>query len=112
MVAEDPARERDHRTRPLERIAARYRVELVPLGELEQVASVHGTPLPDTLRPPARAPHPTPEADSLAHPNPVAAPDATIEEVGSAPRKVGFDGRPPTPSFDARYQQAPIPRQY
>lgn len=38
----------------LKRIAARYRVELVPLGELEQAASRHGTPLPDALRPSIR----------------------------------------------------------
>jgi hypothetical protein len=36
----------------LEGIACRYRVELVQLGVLEQVASRHGTRLPDTLRPP------------------------------------------------------------
>ena len=37
----------------LERIARRYRVDLVPLDELEEAASRHGTPLPDDLRPPA-----------------------------------------------------------
>jgi len=36
----------------LERIARRYRVDLVPLDELEEAASRHGTPLPDDLRPP------------------------------------------------------------
>lgn len=35
----------------LERIAARYRVELVPLEYLVQAASRHGAPLPETLRP-------------------------------------------------------------
>jgi hypothetical protein len=35
----------------LERIAARYRVDLVPLADLEQAASRHGAPLPDALRP-------------------------------------------------------------
>src|SRR5439155_1374472 len=34
----------------LERIARRYRVDLVPLDELEEAASRHGTPLPDDLR--------------------------------------------------------------
>jgi hypothetical protein len=35
----------------LERLASRYRVELVPLGELEQAASAHGTNLPEAVRP-------------------------------------------------------------
>jgi hypothetical protein len=34
---------------PLERIAARYRAELVPLDRLEQAASRHGSPLPEWL---------------------------------------------------------------
>lgn len=38
----------------LPRIARHYGVELVPLEELERVASRHGTPLPDSLRPPLR----------------------------------------------------------
>ncbi len=33
----------------LERIAHRYRADLVPVAELERAASRHGTPLPDTL---------------------------------------------------------------
>jgi hypothetical protein len=37
----------------LERVAARYRVDLVPYAELEASASGHGSPLPDYLRPPA-----------------------------------------------------------
>jgi hypothetical protein len=35
----------------LERIARRYRVELVPLDDLEEAASQHGTPIPDDVRP-------------------------------------------------------------
>jgi hypothetical protein len=37
----------------LERVARRYRVELVALSDLEVAASRHGTPLPDSLQPPA-----------------------------------------------------------
>ena len=47
----------------LEQIAARYRVELVPLAELEQAASHHGSPLPESVHPvihdDARHEHPT-----------------------------------------------------
>jgi hypothetical protein len=46
----------------LARIASRYRVQLVPLTELEQVASRHGTPLPDTLL------HSTSSASSVESP--------------------------------------------
>jgi hypothetical protein len=92
----------------LRRIAARYRVELVPLTELEEAASVHGTPLPDTLCPPTETPHPAPppptEPEFVPESGPSPAPDATIEQVGSAPRKIGFDGRPlPKNPYDARY---------
>jgi hypothetical protein len=37
--------------RKLERVAERYRVELVPLDRLEEAASRHGSPLPDSLQP-------------------------------------------------------------
>jgi hypothetical protein len=37
--------------RKLERVARRYRVELVALDRLEETASRHGSPLPDSLRP-------------------------------------------------------------
>jgi hypothetical protein len=40
----------------LREIAARYGVELVPLAELEQAASCHGTPLPEGLRAPHHDP--------------------------------------------------------
>jgi len=33
----------------LERLAARYRVEAVPLSELERAASRHGSPLPESI---------------------------------------------------------------
>lgn len=39
----------------VERVAARYGAEAVPLGELEIAASRYGTPLPDTLQPPQPA---------------------------------------------------------
>jgi hypothetical protein len=39
----------------VERVAARYGAEVVPIGELEIAASRHGTPLPDTLQPPQPA---------------------------------------------------------
>jgi hypothetical protein len=40
----------------LERIARRYRVDLVTIDELEQAASRHGTPLADDVRPQAAGP--------------------------------------------------------
>ena len=83
----------------LEQIAARYRVELVPLAELEQAASRHGTPIPDSLRPPTGLP--TPADLPQTHVEIQRAPDATVEEVGSAPPKIGFDGKPlPKPMFE------------
>jgi hypothetical protein len=66
----------------LERIARRHRVELVALDELEQAASRHGTPLPDSLGPAAETAsewHPDDRGDE---PKPfVRAPDATPDEV-------------------------------
>lgn len=58
----------------LERIAARYRAQLVPLSELEQAASRHGSPIPDSIRP--RIPSVTRE-DSPA--------EDQMDEVGDAP---------------------------
>lgn len=82
----------------LQRIAARYRVDLVRLDELEQAASRHGTPLPDRLMP--QSPMPPPEAESHPEPEIAPAPDATVEEVGTAPPRIGFDGMPlPGPDF-------------
>ena len=46
-----PPETRADEVRKLERVAVRYRVELVPLDRLEQAASRHGSPLPDSLRP-------------------------------------------------------------
>jgi hypothetical protein len=83
----------------LGQIAARYRVELVPLAELEQAASRHGTPIPDSVGPPPGPPAPAelPEPNVEVH----RVPDATVEEVGSAPPKIGFDGKPlPKPIFE------------
>jgi hypothetical protein len=74
----------------LERLASRYHVELVPLAEIEQAASSHGSPLPDTLIPETvhtAAPSPAePDVTSLDWHALVVdrAPDATVEEVGSA----------------------------
>lgn len=52
----------------LERIAERYRVELVPLVELELAASRHGTPLPESMHPVRHGDvpheHPTPNGES------------------------------------------------
>jgi hypothetical protein len=63
----------------LERIAARYRVDLVPLADLEQAASRHGAPLPDALRPSSRRivgeDHPT-DAETQAARNAVTLMDA------------------------------------
>lgn len=74
----------------LHRVASLYHVELVPLSELEEAASRHGTPLPDSLRPDT-----APAAlESLTDPDVASldwhllvsdrSPDATVEEVGSA----------------------------
>lgn len=75
----------------LQAIASRYWVELTPLSALESVASLHGSPLPDDLRPPASTPQPAlhPPRDP-----PQPAPDATPAEVSNPKRGVGFDGRP------------------
>lgn len=69
----------------LERLAARYRVDLVALGELEQAASRHGSPLPDLLRPPPAEAPLRPGVDEAAGP-PIAAefvsaPDVSEDEV-------------------------------
>jgi hypothetical protein len=63
----------------LQRIADRYRVELVPMRELEQAASRHGSPLPDTLRPPD--PVPVPEQEPPAHDEVKRAPDASPDDL-------------------------------
>jgi hypothetical protein len=69
----------------LEQIASRFRVELVPLIDLEVTAREHGSPLPDTLRPPN---DPSPNAGANGHvaremtKTPVPpAPDLTIDEL-------------------------------
>ena len=49
-IAHHPEVTQDART-TLERIANHYRVELVPIEDLEPAASLHGTPLPDTVGP-------------------------------------------------------------
>lgn len=46
-----PPETRVDEVQKLEQVAVRYRVELVPLDRLEQAASRHGSPLPDSLRP-------------------------------------------------------------
>jgi hypothetical protein len=75
----------------LERIAGRYRVDLVPLGDLGPAASRHGSPLPDELRPQPPATH---EVANQEPGEPVRrAPDATVDDIGS-PTPVGFNGRP------------------
>jgi hypothetical protein len=51
VVLAYPPGTRADEVRKLERVAARYRVELVPLDHLEEAASRHGSPLPDSLRP-------------------------------------------------------------
>lgn len=75
----------------LQAIASRYRADLSPLSALESVASVHGSPLPDDLRPPA--PTEVPAIDWPPDP-PRPAPDATPAELRNPTRGVGFDGRP------------------
>ena len=51
VVLAYPALTRADEVRKLERVAGRYRVELVPLARLEEAASRHGSPLPDSVRP-------------------------------------------------------------
>lgn len=65
----------------LERIAVRYRVELVPLAELEQAASCHGTPLPINLHPSS---HGLPKAHLPAGGNAEADIDATARDTRGA----------------------------
>jgi len=74
----------------LERIAARYRVELVPVGELEQAASRHGTPLPATLRP--RPAESEPEMKPVMVAAPPRAPDLLADESGASAAKVSRFG--------------------
>jgi hypothetical protein len=65
--------------RVLERVAARYRVELVPLDELEAAASRHASPLPDSVYPEAPAPI-TESLPDLLPPRPASAtPVPTVE---------------------------------
>ena len=64
----------------LQRIARRYRVECVPLDLLEQAASRHGTPLPDSLQPPPDSPEPGEDIGARWRVR-APAPDATPEEV-------------------------------
>jgi hypothetical protein len=73
------------------------------LDGLEEAASRHGSPLPDSLGPADRseASDASPAEESDPHIEIQPAPDATVEEVGSAPAKIGFDGRPlPKPAFE------------
>jgi hypothetical protein len=65
-------------------VAERYHVELVPLNELEVAASIHGSPLPDTLMPPRDDADDLPDDAPQAARTPAqrrAAPDSTIGEV-------------------------------
>jgi hypothetical protein len=81
----------------LQRIARTYRVELVPLAQLEHAARQHGAALPDEVRPPAgdtdtvEAPATHLAAQQSDPPQP--ATDATPDEVGP-PTALGFDGGP------------------
>jgi hypothetical protein len=105
----------------LSRVAARYRVELVPLARLEEAASRHGTPLPDNLRPAVGSPGsqelPVPDVSSMDWHSLVGdrSPDATSEQVGSARSKhrpsslirepqqlSGFQGASLTPGGSSR----------
>lgn len=65
----------------LGRIATRYRVELVPLAELEEAASLHGTPLPDTLGPPEDGPPPIDQEDAA---DPGDLPEPALDEEDPA----------------------------
>jgi hypothetical protein len=71
-------------------IAGRYAVELVPFGDLEQAASRHGSPIPDTLRPALVIAETEPSSAPATPPSP--APDLAPEDV-IAPKRIGFDGQ-------------------
>jgi hypothetical protein len=93
-IAYDEAIGREPRER-LERIAHRYRVELVPLGELEEAASVHGTPLPDTLRPPADEPAPDAAVPADAQTPPEAGQGLDEEDQAAVARVTAWARRTP-----------------
>jgi hypothetical protein len=83
----------------LQRLGDRYRADLVPIPELTEAARRHGTPLPDAIR--AAGSVPAPFGESLTGTEIAPAPDATISQVGNAPPRVGFDGKPlPKPPFE------------
>jgi hypothetical protein len=64
----------------LNRIAERYRVEAVPVDLLEQAATQHGSPLPETLPAPAEPlQSPAPDPVPVLAPDP--APDLSPEEA-------------------------------
>lgn len=76
----------------LARIATRYRVDLVPLSNLEQAASRHGSPHPNTLRPPLAEEANGSGADdtkgvlaNVASAPPASTPDASEDEVDRNP---------------------------
>ena len=65
----------------LRQIAEHYRVATVPITELEQAASQHGSPLPDAVGPARHRPRSQQDLAAVHHS--VAAPDATPSEVRS-----------------------------
>ena len=78
----------------LGRIATHYRADLVPLDDLERAACRHGTPLPDTVGPPASPP----ARDELSNVKSLI-PRALRERFRSIPRAESM--------LEARRQRAP-----
>jgi hypothetical protein len=76
----------------LERIAAAYRVELVTLNELEEAASRHGTPLPESLMP-AASPAAPEEPRQVQRPAAPTSPAPTLRD-DSLDRHSAADERP------------------
>lgn len=73
----------------LRRVAEKYRVDLVRLDQLEEAASRHGSPVPDTIRPdPQPDPDPHTEPTRRTRPTPprlTAADQATTERSPAGP---------------------------
>lgn len=90
--------------RTLERIARRYRVDLVSLDDLESAASSHGEPLPEDFGPPpAPAPAPT-ELTALDEPR--APEDGYADETGFVHARDATPDEVPPVKRDPRLQPA------
>ncbi len=85
----------------LRRVAQKYRVDLVGLDQLEEAASRHGSPVPNTIGPqPESRPGPHPRPGDRTRPTPPRPPAITAEQT-SAKRS------PSAPSTRSRYVSPP-----